>query len=658
MALRAGLPLQDMEFVQFHPTGIYGAGCLMTEGCRGEGGYPAQQQRRALHGALRADAEGPGLARRRQPLDDHRDPRRPRRAAQQGLHPPAPDHLGPRPSTKRLPGIAETARIFAGVDITKEPIPVVPTVHYNMGGIPTNYHGEVVHPQGRQSRQVVPGLMAVGEAACVSVHGANRLGTNSLLDLVVFGRAAANRCAETIKPGTPAQGRCRDACDKALARLDKLRNAKGGTPDRQIRGCDMQRTMQNHAAVFRTGESLAKGCRSSKSLRRLRRRQGQDRSLVWNSDLVETLELENLLGRRWRRSSLARTARKAAARTRARTSRIATTKLDEAHAVLGRMTGQGDARLPPGAHLHADRRGGVRSAQEARTERMTQSADMAQAQFTLPPIPSSARARPTGAGGRARTSSASGLPLDPDSGENPRIDTYEVDLDSCGPMVLDALIKIKNEIDPTLTFRRSCREGICGSCAMNIDGTNTLACTKAIDDIKGDVKIYPLPHMPVVKDLVPDLTHFYAQYASIKPWLQHQTPPPPDKERLQSKEDRAKLDGLYECILCACCSTSPARATGGTATAIWARRRCCRPIAGSSTAATRHRRAPGRIWKIRSAVSLPHHHELHQDLPEGPEPGQGDRRDQEADESYCPAGCLPAPAGQRRRQTLALVPWP
>jgi succinate dehydrogenase / fumarate reductase, iron-sulfur subunit len=145
---------------------------------------------------------------------------------------------------------------------------------------------------------------------------------------------------------------------------------------------------------------------------------------------------------------------------------------------------------------------------------------------------------------------------DGDSGENPRVDTYEIDLDSCGPMVLDALIKIKNEVDPTLTFRRSCREGICGSCAMNIDGTNTLACTKAIEDVSGDVKIYPLPHLPVVKDLVPDLNRFYAQNASIKPWMQTQTPAPPDRERLQSKEDRAKLDGLYECIMCACCSTS------------------------------------------------------------------------------------------------------
>ena len=144
----------------------------------------------------------------------------------------------------------------------------------------------------------------------------------------------------------------------------------------------------------------------------------------------------------------------------------------------------------------------------------------------------------------------------PDDAENPRVDEYEVDLASCGPMVLDGLIKIKNEIDSTLTFRRSCREGICGSCAMNIDGTNTLACTKPIDDCGGDVKVYPLPHMPVVKDLVPDLTRFYAQYASIKPWIRTQSAPPPDAERLQSKEDRAKLDGLYECILCACCSTS------------------------------------------------------------------------------------------------------
>ena len=179
------------------------------------------------------------------------------------------------------------------------------------------------------------------------------------------------------------------------------------------------------------------------------------------------------------------------------------------------------------------------------------------AEFTLPANsvvrPGKTHPRPASA---ARTKTFKIYRWDPDAGANPRLDAYPVDVDDCGPMILDALIKIKNETDATLTFRRSCREGICGSCAMNIDGTNTLACTKGIDEVQGEVKIYPLPHLPVIKDLVPDLTHFYAQYASIKPWMRTQTPPPPDRERLQSREDRAKLDGLYECVLCACCSTS------------------------------------------------------------------------------------------------------
>ena len=179
------------------------------------------------------------------------------------------------------------------------------------------------------------------------------------------------------------------------------------------------------------------------------------------------------------------------------------------------------------------------------------------AQFTLPKNSKIASGKTIhAANGAAETKTFVVYRYDPDSGENPRRDTYEVDTSKFGPMVLDALIYIKNEVDPTLTFRRSCREGICGSCAMNIDGTNTLACTKGIDEVKGEVKIHPLPHMPVIKDLVPDLTHFYAQYASIEPWLKSDTPAPPDRERLQSKEDREKLDGIYECILCACCSTS------------------------------------------------------------------------------------------------------
>jgi len=178
------------------------------------------------------------------------------------------------------------------------------------------------------------------------------------------------------------------------------------------------------------------------------------------------------------------------------------------------------------------------------------------AQFTLPKNSKIGKGKHFAAPGAARVKNFQIYRWDPDSGESPRTDTYEVDLDKCGPMVLDALIKIKNEIDPTLTFRRSCREGICGSCAMNIAGTNTLACTKAISEVSGDVKIYPLPHMPVVKDLVPDMTHFYAQYASIQPWLKTESAAPPDRERLQSVSDREKIDGLYECILCACCSTA------------------------------------------------------------------------------------------------------
>ena len=225
----------------------------------------------------------------------------------------------------------------------------------------------------------------------------------------------------------------------------------------------------------------------------------------------------------------------------------------------------------------------------------------------------------------------------PDDGNNPRTDIFEIDLDACGPMVLDALIKIKNEVDPTLTFRRSCREGICGSCSMNIDGVNTLACLKPIEDVRGAVRIYPLPHMAVVKDLVPDLSQVYAQYRSIEPWLKADTPPPPDAERLQSKEERAKIDGLWECILCFCCTTScpsywwngdrylgPRRA----AASVSLDRRQPRRINRRSA-----RRARGPV----QAVSLPHDHELHADLPQRPQPGQGDRRDQTADGG---AGCL------------------
>ncbi len=296
MVLRAGLPLQDMEFVQFHPTGIYGAGCLITEGVRGEGGYLTNNKGERFmerYAPNAKDLASRDVVSRAMTIEI----REGRGVGEQKDHIHLNlMHLGPEVIHERLPGISETARIFANVDVTKEPIPVLPTVHYNMGGIPTNYHAEVVIKSGDDANKIVPGLFAVGEAACVSVHGANRLGSNSLLDLVIFGRAAANRIAEIVKPGERHKDMPASATDKSIANFDVVRNAKGNTPTADLRNT-MQRIMQKDAAVFRTGETLKEGSKKiSEAFDAFADVRVSDRSLVWNSDLIETLELQNLLG--------------------------------------------------------------------------------------------------------------------------------------------------------------------------------------------------------------------------------------------------------------------------------------------------------------------------------------------------------------------------
>src|SRR5437899_2454369 len=464
MVARAGLPLEDMEFWQFHPTGVAGAGVLITEGVRGEGGYLLNKDGERFmerYAPNLKDLASRDVVSRAMATEIKEG----RGAGPHGDYLLLKlDHLGPEVIEKRLPGIREIAKKFADIDPVKDPIPVVPTVHYMMGGIPTNYHGEVVVPEfsnGRGDAEVVvPGFYAAGECACASVHGANRLGTNSLTDLLVFGKAAAESIIKFLQENPGRKDVPRDAAERTQARLARLDGKKNGESVAEV-GTEIRRTMQAHCGVFRFPDMLAKGVKKIREIAdRATRTQVKDKSRVFNTARIEALELDNLI--------------------------------EAARASMVSAEARKESR---GAHDRADHH---------------QRDDANWLKHTL----------------------------------------WYKD----GDRLEYKPVHIKEQ-DDSLSLRRSCREGVCGSDAMNINGKNGLACITKLSDLKEPVELRPLPGLPVIRDLIVDMTQFFKQYHSIKPYLINEDPAP-EKERLQSPEEREELDGLYECILCACCSTS------------------------------------------------------------------------------------------------------
>ena len=550
MAARAGIPLEDMEFWQFHPTGVAGAGVLLTEGCRGEG-------------AILRNSNGERFMERYAPAYKDLAPRDyVSRCMDQEIKEgrgcgPNKDyinldmtHLGADTIMKRLPSVFEIGHNFANVDITKEPIPVVPTIHYQMGGIPTNIHGQVVTQNAENKSVVVNGLYAVGECSCVSVHGANRLGTNSLLDLLVFGRAAGNHIVEFNKT-TTYKGLPAGAADATIARIERLDNATSGEYAQDVAN-DIRATMQLHAGVFRTQASMDEGVAKIAALRtRVNNINLKDKSRIFNTARIEALEVENLI------ESAEATMVSAAARHESR----------GAHSVndYGDTPAHPNGRNDTDWHKHTlwHSQGSKLTYKPVQMTPLSVESIHLKCAASKRPLhlrpatdphqsPSQACPHPPDHTMALRTFKI--YRYDPDTDAKPYMQTIEVELDGSERMLLDALMKLK-AMDPAISFRRSCREGVCGSDAMNINGKNGLACLTNMRTLTGTITLKPLPGLPVIRDLIVDMTQFFKQYNSIKPYLINDNVPP-EKERLQSPEERDELNGLYECILCASCSTA------------------------------------------------------------------------------------------------------